>query len=888
MATEVIEQVPRYTISHTDDGTQERLQLTVNLPGLTSAADFEVRIERDKFILRSNGRYTLDLPLHPPVEEKPERLQFVKNKALLKAELRVASSDPDAAAPASPPASIAFRGPIYEQRQSSLHATDEHTNCSTLPAIALASAKKHSNLTAARHPLSHQHRGTRDDEADSDSSLPDLVGNDSDTSPTFSSSPDPFASHGNGDGVASSSHSEQRGFNNLSGRSFPVTRLWTDPASSDSADSDASPGIRHWPKSTEHTVTGTATGNAEQANHGAGSTLGAKSAHVSAAHAESASQGAPEMHAMYPPAQDANLAGELFKLSAEAIRNHDWQLAAHLLFQAHMPDGTTAPCLRVALSTLEDGLREDVQEHVGALLAHMITERMAPQAPANAHMMLESVRDAYEQARIAQLLEALDHPSADIYGLAHPNQMPQRSKAALRAQMQPRDYSQGPAAIAQATGPAHRMQAPGQSQQAQGPAWDQNLSSSSQKVQATGQTQGAQALSSQPEQLRKRGTKRLAAQEPSNHALPQARSANGQQQQQQSQRAIAANYGPEEQAEAKRQANKEAALAWMDKAQAAALTKNWSAAVQRCQKALSLDSNAVWAKDAHKLLAASQAALQQAEASSDSSTGHATKQQRQTKQQQSQHQQASKQHEGGSAAAESDTESMAGSATYGQYSYTYGSDGRESSNHSPEPGQPSDGDKKVGDESNGDGLLMKGLTPVLVLLQLSSRLMGLVFKACRPFLRKILAKLLFVFLCVLVCLLTCFKILMKVLPTVLVITGNRKSGVKLEAAWKARARWAMFVIYVGSPVLGLVMLYGGFCILANETVKGILWGNDAWLMWPLKWMLNVTRTIVSCFHFGWMSIPIVAFLRKFSTLRLASSPALFWCCMPLLCSPRLL
>lgn len=27
--------------------------------GLTSAADFEVRIQRDKFILRSQGRYTL-------------------------------------------------------------------------------------------------------------------------------------------------------------------------------------------------------------------------------------------------------------------------------------------------------------------------------------------------------------------------------------------------------------------------------------------------------------------------------------------------------------------------------------------------------------------------------------------------------------------------------------------------------------------------------------------------------------------------------------------------------------------------------------------------------------------------------------------------------------
>ncbi len=79
----------------------------------------------------------------------------------------------------------------------------------------------------------------------------------------------------------------------------------------------------------------------------------------------------------------------------------------------------------------------------------------------------------------------------------------------------------------------------------------------------------------------------------------------------------------------------------------------------------------------------------------------------------------------------------------------------------------------------------------------------------------------------------------------------------------------MVVTYVGSPVLGLVMLYGGFCILANETVKWVLWGNDSWLMWPLKWMMNVTKTIVSWFQFGWISIPIAAVLRKFPALRLA-------------------
>ncbi len=252
------------------------------------------------------------------------------------AELRVASSDADAAAQASPLASTASRGFVHQQRQSSLHATDEHSNGSSSPewwASASASAKKHSKPAAAKHPLSHQHRGTRDNEADSDSSLPDLVGNDSDTSPTFSSSPDPFARYGNGGSVASSSHTEQRGFTNLSDHSSPISRLWTDPASSDSADSDASPGIRHWPNSTEHTAAGTATGNAERASHGAGSTSGAESAHASAAHAESASQGTAQMHTMFPPAQnlqDANWASELFKLSAEAIRDHDWQLAVRL------------------------------------------------------------------------------------------------------------------------------------------------------------------------------------------------------------------------------------------------------------------------------------------------------------------------------------------------------------------------------------------------------------------------------------------------------------------------------------------------------------------------------------------------------------------------------
>lgn len=48
---------------------------------------------------------------------------------------------------------------------------------------------------------------------------------------------------------------------------------------------------------------------------------------------------------------------------------------------------------------------------------------------------------------------------------------------------------------------------------------------------------------------------------------------------QRAQATTSASYGPAEQAEAKRQANKEAALTWLDKAKAAAANKDWTAAV---------------------------------------------------------------------------------------------------------------------------------------------------------------------------------------------------------------------------------------------------------------------------------------------------------------------
>ena len=274
--------------------------------------------------------------------------------------------------------------------------------------------------------------------------------------------------------------------------------------------------------------------------------------------------------------------------------DHLWyMLQARLLFEAQMMDSSTAPCLRLALNGLEDELTEGVRENVGDILTAMMADRMSPAAFANGTANIgpaKSPQHAFEQANILPLLEALDHPSAELYEVARPDDMPQEPQAAV-------NETHKAAGEIQAT------------------------KASNGQHKAEGQGQRAQAESSQPEQAGKRGKKRPAAQ-PSSRAMPlpnhaagpeqkqppqqlphQRQQANQQQQsqqqpaqqrqqqqqqlhqqpyqpqQQQAQAPVAASYGPEEQAEAKRQAKKEAALAWLDKAKAAAKFRSWESAV---------------------------------------------------------------------------------------------------------------------------------------------------------------------------------------------------------------------------------------------------------------------------------------------------------------------
>ena len=210
-------------------------------------------------------------------------------------------------------------------------------------------------------------------------------------------------------------------------------------------------------------------------------------------------------------------------------------LQAESLFTAQMLSGATAPHLRRALEELEEELTDEVQERVGEILVKMMKACSSLAVSHGGAGTLGLVADAIKQSKIAQLLEALGHPSAHILGQEHPP-LPDIVKISLADQHQ----------------------------------------------DGAGKPSGTQPGPSQPAESRKRGKKRPASPPPNRKTANHANQAvSSEPQHPRPQAPLAANYGHEEQAEAKRQAKKEAALAWLDKARTASHAKNYSVAVNK-------------------------------------------------------------------------------------------------------------------------------------------------------------------------------------------------------------------------------------------------------------------------------------------------------------------
>ncbi|KAK9830350.1 hypothetical protein WJX72_011210 [[Myrmecia] bisecta] len=113
---EFLEQVPQYTLNTLDDGTEEKLLLVVQLPGIQRADQLVVRIWEDNIFIHAEGRYRLDLDLDVRIEDKPAGLRFVKKKAVLKAEFLVCPSPPGAPTKAGrgSASSQASRGEVHD------------------------------------------------------------------------------------------------------------------------------------------------------------------------------------------------------------------------------------------------------------------------------------------------------------------------------------------------------------------------------------------------------------------------------------------------------------------------------------------------------------------------------------------------------------------------------------------------------------------------------------------------------------------------------------------------------------------------------------------------------------------------------------------------------
>ncbi len=88
---------------------------------------------------------------------------------------------------------------------------------------------------------------------------------------------------------------------------------------------------------------------------------------------------------------------------------------------------------------------------------------------------------------------------------------------------------------------------------------------------------------------------------------------------------------------------------------------------------------------------------------------------------------------------------------------------------------------------------------------------------------------------------------------------------KAQGAW-----WARFLCWVVSPVLGLIILYGLYCVLTTSAVKWVLWRAYSCIAWPMHKVWGGAKAVVGWFS-GSAFLFIVVTLRKLPHLVLHSS-----------------
>ncbi|KAL3137777.1 hypothetical protein ABBQ38_005037 [Trebouxia sp. C0009 RCD-2024] len=797
---------------------------------------------------------------------------------LSQAELKVLSASDQAARSASPVSpSRPAASPSFASRSNKTNGVRKASSTSAQP-------KSRGAQAAASHagPFKGQYEGARAPDPDSDvDSCPELSSNESDDSPEAS------PTHANAAPSSASGQSTSTSHAPTHGQSYERPP--------DSDESDTSPRVTHWSNQTSPTsATGRAAHAAMRGNPLYGVSPASQESHADAE--SSVAESADEQeegfqdpyHSLQQPQtkQSLELAAAYFQQAFVLFYRRDWEQAAKVLFEAQQIDSTTSQLLLLGMGGVPASLAADIRHYVGAFLIRKVEKRMQPDGSGGA----KTYKGAWQQAHAVLLLQAISHPAAELFGLP-----PGHVEAEARASHAPRAASSSNREAQQ------QRTAQGQPSQASRlPQFQADTARSGNRKRSAVAWPGA-ATSSQDDQ----GTSDT---ETLDHKQEQQEQQQQQLQGVRGQRVhppTPASYGPAEQAEAKRQANKEAALTWLDKAKAAAASKDWNAAVQKAQRGLSLDLDADWASEAHSLIQSWQAAETKqaggagssnpADKQAGSSKPHAQgrqgqqkqqqqqqttkKQNKKQKQQSQQQQQQPKQEQpkqqeqeqpstsrpqesfkaaGGSA----DAGSGSGSAPHGQYSYMYGPQGQRAQSAAPQSNDPS--------AAHHEWLSA-------VLLPMMMHAAGGVGRGCRWLLHVLARGVLYAAAAVVLCIL----LVPQITAGVLYVVGKREWCYQLADAKKAGKVWAKLVYYAVSPLLALAAVCTVFCLLYRGTLAGSAAMTASWVAWPLVTVWNQLKAATGWLHPGraWIHVIllIARVLSKPRWVRILSSGLLLWC-----------
>ena len=88
----------------------------------------------------------------------------------------------------------------------------------------------------------------------------------------------------------------------------------------------------------------------------------------------------------------------------------------------------------------------------------------------------------------------------------------------------------------------------------------------------------------------------------------------------------------------------------------------------------------------------------------------------------------------------------------------------------------------------------------------------------------------------------------------------------MQAGKQAGAWWARLLLFVVSPGLGLLLLYGCYCTLINQNSYWAVKGALSCSTWPLRKAWAAIKAVGSMLDAGWANLPLIIASRELFSL----------------------